>query len=69
MQLNVGTADRIIRITIGIVCAYFALAPTDVLANEVLRIVIGVFAILNLGTGLLGWCPMYAMASLNTRKE
>lgn len=69
MKLNVGTVDRIIRVTIGIICAYLALVPTTVLSNDVLRVFLGIFAALNLGTGLLGYCPMYAMANMSTRRN
>lgn len=69
MKLNVGTVDRVVRVIIGIICAYLALVPTPVLANEVLRVFIGLFGAVNLITGLLGWCPMYAIANMSTRKE
>jgi len=69
MNLNVGTVDRVIRVTIGIICAYLALAPTAALTNDVLRIFLGLFGAMNLITGLLGWCPMYAMANMSTRKN
>ncbi len=60
MTRNVGRIDRAIRIVVGIVvlALFFLLDPP---ANYV-----GLIGLVPLGTGLLGWCPPYALLGLNT---
>jgi len=58
MKRNVGSADRAIRIIAG--AALIGLAATNTL---------GMWAwigVVPLATGLVGWCPPYAMLGFNT---
>jgi hypothetical protein len=58
MKLNVGGADRVIRILLGVVLIGLTLTGT-----------IGVWGwlgIVPLATGAIGWCPPYAMLGFNT---
>lgn len=60
MKMNVGVAEKVIRVIAGIVL--IALAYTGTL---------GVWAyvgIVPLLTGLLGWCPLYSLLNINTSK-
>ena len=60
MKLNVGGIDRILRIVIGVVLIALTLTGT-----------IGVWGwigIVPLATGLIGWCPPYALLKINTSK-
>lgn len=60
MKSNVGGIDRTVRIVAGL--ALIALAATGTL---------GFWAwlgVVPLATGLIGWCPPYAMFGLNTCK-
>jgi hypothetical protein len=64
MSLNVGGADRIIRIVLGIVLAaagFFYLSGT-------LGIVVGVVGLIMLVTGAIGWCPAYLPFGFSSRK-
>ena len=58
MKSNVGGIDRILRIVLGLVLSGLTVSGT-----------IGVWgwvgAVL-LGTGLIGWCPPYAIFGFNT---
>jgi len=58
MTRNVGTADRLIRIVVGIIL--LALAATGQVGLW------GWIGILPLATGVLGWCPPYSMLGINT---
>ena len=66
MESNMGLADRIIRlsgaIAIGLLY-YFGLFGAFVAA--VMASIAGVFVF----TGLLGFCPLYPIFNLSTRKE
>jgi len=58
MKANVGGIDRILRITVGTVL--LALALTGAIGPW------GWLGVLPLLTGLVGWCPPYALFGWNT---
>ncbi|MHB1124095.1 MAG: YgaP family membrane protein [Ramlibacter sp.] len=58
MKANVGGIDRILRITIGLVL--IGLAATGTVGWW------GWLGVVPLATGLVGWCPPYAMLGLST---
>ncbi|RME76702.1 MAG: DUF2892 domain-containing protein [Chloroflexi bacterium] len=65
MSANVGGADRIIRIVLGIILAaagFFVMSGT-------LGIVVGVIGLVLLVTGAIGWCPLYIPLKISTRKS
>jgi len=58
MKSNVGGIDRILRIVLGLVLIGLTVSGT-----------IGVWGWIGavlLGTGLVGWCPPYAIFGFNT---
>jgi len=57
MKHNVGTADKIIRIILGI-----ALIGWGVSAGNWL----GAIGIIPLATALMGFCPLYPLVGVNT---
>ncbi len=65
MKLNMGAADRIIRLVVVAVIAalYFTGQVTGTAA-----IVLAVIAVLLLVTSLAGWCPSYVPFGISTRK-
>jgi hypothetical protein len=60
MNKNVGGIDRILRIVVGI--ALIALAATGTVGLW------GYIGVVPLLTGLVGWCPPYAIFGWNTCK-
>lgn len=58
MKLNVGGIDRVLRILVGLVL--IGLAATGTVGWW------GWLGIVPLATGLIGWCPPYAMLGLST---
>jgi hypothetical protein len=65
MKTNESKLDRIIRVIAGIVllALYFTGAVTGGLG--IVFIVVGAVALL---TGVVGFCPLYALLKLNTNK-
>ena len=61
MKLNVGGIDRVLRIIVGI--ALIALVFVGPMTPW------GWIGIVPLATGLIGWCPPYAMFGWNTKKD
>ncbi len=58
MTKNVGGIDRIIRIVVGL--ALIAAAATGAVGLW------GYIGVVPLFTGLMGWCPPYAILGFNT---
>jgi K+-transporting ATPase A subunit len=65
MTMNMGTADRVIRIVIALAVA--ALYFTGKISGT-LAIVLGIIAIVFVLTSLAGRCPGYLPFGLSTRK-
>ncbi len=58
MQKNVGTVDRVIRIVAGI-----GITSLAFVGPQSLWFLLG---LVPLATGVMGWCPPYAMLGFNT---
>lgn len=58
MKTNVGGIDRMLRVTVGLVL--IALAATSTVGWW------GWLGVVPLLTGLVGWCPPYALLGFNT---
>ena len=62
MVKNVGSADRIIRIVVGLALIVFALfGPADIAWKWV-----GWIGVVPILTALMGWCPAYSILGLRT---
>ncbi|WCL49496.1 YgaP family membrane protein [Leptospira sp. GIMC2001] len=64
MKLNMGTIDRIVRALLALIVAglYFGGFISGTIA-----IVLGVIAIVLLGTSLVGSCPLYIPLKISTK--
>ena len=62
MQKNVGTTDRIVRVSIAVVL--IGLSATGKIGWWGY-----VVAMIPLVTGLISWCPIYASGGINTVKR
>ena len=65
MKKNIGSVDKVIRILLAVLFA--VLIFTNVISGW-LAIALGIFAVVFLSTGLLGFCPLYAAFKLSTNK-
>lgn len=63
MKKNVGRTDMIVRILVAVLIA--VLFFTNVLSG-ILAIILGVFAVIMLITGLVGFCPLYTICGIGT---
>jgi hypothetical protein len=64
LGVNESTPDRIIRVIIGVVLAALAISG---IATGALAIVAWVLAAVMLATGIVGFCPLYAIFRISTR--
>jgi hypothetical protein len=63
--VNEGVWDRVIRLLIGLALGYAAWSTWPGTA-AMLYVVIGAIAFV---TGLVGWCPAYALFGFSSRKR
>lgn len=63
---NLSPLDRTIRLLVGLLMLWAGWS--GLVANQVWQIALQVFAWVPLLTALLGWCPLYAMLGLSTRR-
>lgn len=66
MKKNMGAADRLIRIILAIVVAVLYFTNQ---ISETAAIILGIFAIIFLLTGFIGFCPLYVPFKISTRKK
>lgn len=60
MKKNMGTADRIIRIILGIIIG---------IVGIYFQSWWGLVAVIPIATAFIGWCPLYAPFGLSTCKK
>lgn len=66
MKQNMGTADRVIRVILGIVIVILYVTGS---ISGTAAIVLGIIAIAFFLTSLVGFCPVYAPLKISTKKE
>jgi hypothetical protein len=65
MTKNMGTLNRVIRTIIAVIIVVLLLNGT---LTGMLAILLGVFAVAFLGTSTIGWCPLYKLLGISTKK-
>ena len=69
METNQGPLDRIVRSVVGAILlavVVFSLEGPIALVEGAIALVIGVVGVVTLLTGLIGWCPTYALLGIST---
>lgn len=64
MKTNEGTVDRALRVALGVALIAVGFAWVQGTAG----IVVGTVGFVPLLTGLVGWCPIYALLKIDTLK-
>jgi hypothetical protein len=58
-----GTVDRVLRAAVGIVLGYLIFSAQ---VGGILAVILGVFAVMLLGTAAVGYCPPYQLLGIRT---
>lgn len=66
MTKNVGSADRWIRLLLGVLLALLIVTGS---VQGTLAWILGIVAVVLLGTGVAGTCPAYSLLKLSTLKK
>jgi hypothetical protein len=64
--INEAPWDRIVRVIVGIAMLYIGFAGV---VDGALGIGIGIVGLILFVTGLVGWCPLYAMFHIKTSTD
>lgn len=64
MKVNEALWDRVIRVILGVVLGYFGFFSMQGVGG----IIVGVIGLILLVTGIVGFCPMYALLGFQTHK-
>jgi hypothetical protein len=65
MKLNIGATDRLIRIVLAIIIGILYLTGQ---ITGIALTVLGIFALVFLLTSSVGYCPLYQLLNISTRK-
>jgi DUF2892 family protein len=69
METNQGPVDRVVRSIVGaalLAIVVFSLEGPIALVEGAIALVIGTVGAVTLLTGLIGWCPTYALLGFST---
>jgi hypothetical protein len=66
LEINEAPIDRVIRVVLGIALAAVALGGA---VSSPLLYVVWVVAAIALGTGIVGFCPLYALLRVSTKSK
>ena len=69
LHANERGVDRLIRSIAGASMLAFAIITFSgpfAVVEGIIALALGIAGVISLGTGLLGWCPFYAMLGLST---
>jgi membrane-bound ClpP family serine protease len=62
MVKNVGTVDKIVRVIVGIL----ALVGVFLVSGTVLKVILGIVAIMMFFTAITGFCGLYRVLGIST---
>lgn len=65
MKANMAGWDRIARIVLSVVLLYLGLA---IVVTGSLGLILEILGVVFLLTGIVGWCPIYALFGLKTKR-
>lgn len=66
MKLNMGSWDRIVRLLITLVVVILLVAGV---LKGTLAVVLGIIAIIFFATSVIGFCPLYVIFGISTKKK
>ncbi len=66
---NMHPFDQVLRVLLGIVLIYIGFFNGELISDALFRALLGGFGLVNLVSGLLGICPVYLMAGINTLRK
>ena len=69
LKRNLHFLDITLRVIIGIALVYVGFIDTSHVPNNVVRILLGIFGIINLLAAAMRSCPVYSLAGISTYRD
>lgn len=66
MKVNEASWDRIARVVLGAVLLFLGFGST---ISGALGVIVGIFGVVLVVTGLVGFCPLYTLFKIDTNKN
>jgi hypothetical protein len=66
VKANAAGWDRIVRVILGIFLLYLGFSGVT---SGAVAIVLDVAGVVFLATGIVGWCPLYALLHIGTKAQ
>ena len=63
---NLHYIDVVARLILGVGFTYIGFIDTSIILNDIVRIMVGIFGLVNIFAGLTRHCPVYSLAGVNT---
>lgn len=68
LPANMHRIDRFLRFMVGLACLYVGFIDWGLIPNAVISVLVGVFGVVNLGSALVGFCPVYRLGGIRTNR-
>jgi len=65
MKINMGNIDRILRVVLAIIVGVLIITGQ---LTGLAAVILGIFAIIFIGTSIVGFCPLYQPLKISTQK-
>lgn len=66
---NMHPIDQVLRVLLGIALIYIGFFNAELVTDALLGILLGAFGVMNLLSGIVGFCPVYRVAGLSTLRR
>lgn len=66
---NMGTVDRFIRTITGLALMYVGFFEQEIIGNQTINIILGVFGIISILFAYIAFCPIYTFGNISTIKN
>ena len=69
MKKNLGNTDRVIRVAGSLLLIYIGFFNNPIVSSGSFKVIIGIFGVIVLISAIVGNCPMYAIADIDTTRK
>jgi hypothetical protein len=66
IKRNLGRLDQVLRAGIGFILIYIGFVDDTLVTDRLIAGALGVFGLVNIAVSLIGMCPVYLLANINT---
>ena len=66
---NMHPIDQILRVLLGITLIYIGFFDRELVSDALLGSLLGAFGVVNMVSGFVAFCPVYAVAGLSTLRK